>query len=92
MWRPLEFAISFPEKTPGTKAGVAVDLNDPYRDGELYGEGVEVIERGDLRFRAYRSASLFDSRRAHLSVLASSRTCCPFTRIFSTRYWRRKCR
>jgi hypothetical protein len=52
VWRPLEFAISCPEQTPGTEAGVAVDLNDPYRDGELYGEGVDVVERGNLRFRA----------------------------------------
>ena len=60
VYRPITFAISFPEQAPGTHAGVAVELTDPFPEGELRATGITIPTSADAKFRAYRDTAGLD--------------------------------
>ncbi len=59
VYRPLAFAVTFPEwHEPGV--GIAIDPTNTFGSGEVRAEGLALPKGADAQFRAYRKAGGFD--------------------------------
>lgn len=60
VYRPITFALSFPDQKPGTFAGVAIELTDAFPDGNLSATGLAIPQHADAHFQAFRDTTGLD--------------------------------
>jgi hypothetical protein len=60
VYRPITFALSFPDQRPGTYAGIAIELTDSFPDGKLSATGITIPRQADAHFQAFRDTTGLD--------------------------------
>ena len=60
VYRPITFALSFPDQRPGTYAGIAIELTDSFPAGKLSATGITIPRRADAHFQAFRDTTGLD--------------------------------